>query len=1115
MKLIKILTLLSLITFTGCKLEPVKVKNDSVYADAPKSATGSSATTDGSGVVESSTKVNVTDEDGELTINVLQDADKVVYKFFDEDYMPGGFNYAYPSTSKITSEVGDTPRGEGSYLRFNIDPNDYSGGAICLYNMKYDLRPYFNTGVLRFWVKSKTGTEQFQASFSDDDANDGLKTVTRMFVDKYAKLKAGEWVKVDIPLRDFGARGVFWDDAKKVEVPTRFQWGMVTEFRIELKKGQNASFDIAVDDIQILKNMLEPVEIKDEIYWDEIVETVDGPADFQITTPDNIISEVYGDGTVNGGFTYTYGGKTSFKDVKSNTANNSSVLATYMDDNEYSGVSISFGNNKSVDVSNALKKGGITFWAKGHSGGEKFYVGLLDDESDGPEMKVQSKVVSLDHVKLTTEWQQVKILFKSFSENGKWWNSSKQAEIFGKLDWAKIQELRFSVNKFENKNLKDAATGAVKIYFDQVQFQTVIDGVFDPEEYWAAFSSNEADVLLFNFEDRHDNRYWMTPHHPAAEIKAISEEPPAGGPKELGTTSLSIEYKLAYWADCLYDLTHVCKKPTCKQRTVPNEMKDWSKHWALKFWFYTEKPYEAITISVNDAGNEVWFATAGAQKGWHEILIPLKDFKKFPFYQPENAEENGIFDMNGMKLIDFKPSNDGTKGKFRIDEVYLTNDKAVQEKIIPPVMDATIKGDMSEVVNPKVNPALYGQNIALWDGDLLKDNTVKYCKEVKHGVYRYPGGLRADDDHWEDVLKKKDWMVDTDEMIEWVESVDGEAMITVNFGKGTPEEAARWVERMNIQQKRNVRYWEVGNELYGNWHPDHCTAEEYGKRARDFIIAMKKVDPTIMVTVVWELEGEWNKIVFDHTKDVVDGVNVHHYPQHFGQENDFAILAAPDAVKDILGGVQNQVKEHGVPGKKYEVWLTEWNSVDFNPGPQTVSIVNGLFVADYLAQLAHTNIDAATYWDIHNDITPELGDYGYLSRTGAPDGDNIPRSSYWAFKIIANNLQGKMIEVQTGIADFTSYFVIREDGSKALIVINKSPATDYKTTINIKGLKGGNAIIEEYRKTGRGTKSGFSWDQTEIASKGTKSIKNGDVYTFPKYTVTVFQWDTQKSHTNK
>ncbi len=107
-----------------------------------------------------------------------------------------------------------------------------------------------------------------------------------------------------------------------------------------------------------------------------------------------------------------------------------------------------------------------------------------------------------------------------------------------------------------------------------------------------------------------------------------------------------------------------------------------------------------------------------------------------------------------------------------------------------------------------------------------------------------------------------------------------------------------------------------------------------------------------------------------------------------------------------------------------------------------------------------------------------------------------------------------MSEVETGIADFTTYFVTREDGSKALIAINKSPVTDYKSTLDIAGLTGGSAIVEEYHKIGQKTKSGFIWDETEIESKGKIDLKNGSVYTFPKYTITVIQWDAAKSHTN-
>ncbi|MCX7726712.1 MAG: hypothetical protein N2053_07670, partial [Chitinispirillaceae bacterium] len=205
--------------------------------------------------------------------------------------------------------------------------------------------------------------------------------------------------------------------------------------------------------------------------------------------------------------------------------------------------------------------------------------------------------------------------------------------------------------------------------------------------------------------------------------------------------------------------------------------------------------------------------------------------------------------------------------------------------------------------------------------------------------------------------------------------------------------------------------------------------------------------------VVWVLEGEWNKDVFKHTKDLADAVIIHNYPQHQGEENDAALLSSSASLPEIIEGVKRQLREYGTEGKKYEIWLTEWNSVDFNPGPQTLSIVNALFVVDYLGTLAKVNIEHASYWDIHNDITEQGGDYGYLSRTGAPDGDNVPRPSYWAFKLASESIRGKLVKSETNNENVASYLT-QKNGKKTLVVINKMPETKAEIKIDIEGFSG-------------------------------------------------------------
>ena len=222
---------------------------------------------------------------------------------------------------------------------------------------------------------------------------------------------------------------------------------------------------------------------------------------------------------------------------------------------------------------------------------------------------------------------------------------------------------------------------------------------------------------------------------------------------------------------------------------------------------------------------------------------------------------------------------------------------------------------------------------------------------------------------------------------------------------------------------------------------------------------MKAVDPTILVAVIWVLEGPWNKEVFEHTKDLADAVVVHHYPQNNGQENDPALLSAPQTLDDIIPGVRRQIKELGNGKRNYQIWLTEWNSVDFKPGPQTLGLVNALFVADYLGMLTRHNIEHADYWVVHNGITDQGGDYGFLTRNGDPLGDNVPRSSYYAFKLASEALRGSLAECKVsatggGESDLTCYLAKRPDGRMALMLINKHPTTKAEVTLEIAGLKG-------------------------------------------------------------
>lgn len=1013
----------------------------------------------------------------------------VVYKFFDEQYRQGGYDYSYGGTSKGVTITKDGGYKSKAALNIKLDPKEYSGASICLYNEFFDLNKYMLDSRIEFMIKGKNGGENVKIGLLDEEVSDGKKTQVVLPMNKYIQGGAvtKDWKKVVIPLVDFPDRGLYWDNTRKSEFPARIDWDKIAEIRFSIDKSAASEFEVWVDNIEIVKGNKKAAPKKKMIYWDENNDVIDGPKDpAKLDGKAKALAKgvFYSDGLK--GFSYSYGGLTAQREAQSKTPGNKNVLAMYIDNNDWSGVTYSLGEGNFIDLSKVRNKGGLYFWIKGKLGGEKLYVGILDNQ--GNDIKSQTKVGLNDWIKVSKDWQLVKIPLKRFMDKGKAWDANKQAEVAKDVKWNKIQEIRFSVGKGENQG-EPGKPAPVTVFVDQITFTENIDWV-DPDLKWDSFKSTAKDLVISDFEGKFAKENWEPAKGPKSQLKFKIENC-----AEFKSNCLNVEhYLLADWVDVVLDL---------KKAGRPAADRDWTKHWGIMFDVYSEKAWQSITVQVSDAGNEIYVSNVGAPKGKTTILVPFRTFGKFPYYQPADAVENGIFDLKGVVSLDFKPSGEGTAGGFKIDNIRLTNQREVKAKERPAVIKVAIKGE-SDVLNPEISGGLFGINAALWDGDMLDNKNFKvqtrdFAKRINHGIIRYPGGLRADDDHWKEILDNHDWMVDTDEFLEWLKKTGSNAMFTVNFGSGTEQEAAAWVKHTNVDKKAGILYWEIGNEIYGNWHPYYEKYGKdggtiYGKRARKFIEAMKKVDPTIKVAVLGVLEGDWNEKVLAETGDIADGLIVHHYPQHFGEENDFALLSAPQtltAIYERLHKVVDKWTKKFNKDKKIELWLTEWNSVDFNPGPQTLAIENGLFVADYLGMLATENVDNAQYWDIHNDITPEGGDYGYLTRSGE-NCMNCPRPSYWAFQMASDALRGKLMKTTiTGDEDalLTAYYTVNGK-KKQLLLVNKSPYSDFDIKLDIPGFKG-KAKVQTLDKKSEKLKEGWANDPSKAAktvdiSKGIK-----------------------------
>jgi alpha-N-arabinofuranosidase len=127
----------------------------------------------------------------------------------------------------------------------------------------------------------------------------------------------------------------------------------------------------------------------------------------------------------------------------------------------------------------------------------------------------------------------------------------------------------------------------------------------------------------------------------------------------------------------------------------------------------------------------------------------------------------------------------------------------------------------------------------------LYPNVINMTKDIGVSILRYPGGIPSDTFHWQNAIGpqgdrsenviyqgRDDIFLPSnfgpDEFGQLLQKTGAEGDITVNFGTGTAQEAADWVQYMTASSKTNywgklraknghsapynIPYWEVGNE---------------------------------------------------------------------------------------------------------------------------------------------------------------------------------------------------------------------------------------------------------------------------------------------------------------
>jgi alpha-N-arabinofuranosidase len=223
-------------------------------------------------------------------------------------------------------------------------------------------------------------------------------------------------------------------------------------------------------------------------------------------------------------------------------------------------------------------------------------------------------------------------------------------------------------------------------------------------------------------------------------------------------------------------------------------------------------------------------------------------------------------------------------------------------------LDRNVFGGFVEHLGRCIYGGLYDEGSPLADARGFRKDVLGLLRELRPGVLRWPGGNFVSNYHWADGIGPKDarprrpelaWggeesnRFGTDEFLAYCAELGTAPYICLNMGTGTLEEALAWVEYCNGagdtawagRRRENgraepygVRYWGLGNEMYGEWQVGALSAEEYVRTATRWARAIKMLDPeAVLVSCGLNGWSEWDRVVIDGMAALADLHSVHIY----------------------------------------------------------------------------------------------------------------------------------------------------------------------------------------------------------------------------------------------
>ncbi|EHY58034.1 putative alpha-L-arabinofuranosidase C [Exophiala dermatitidis] len=460
-------------------------------------------------------------------------------------------------------------------------------------------------------------------------------------------------------------------------------------------------------------------------------------------------------------------------------------------------------------------------------------------------------------------------------------------------------------------------------------------------------------------------------------------------------------------------------------------------------------------------------------------------------------------------------------------------------------------------------------NTNLIDSHGFRKDVLEALAPLEIPVFRYPGGNFCATYHWQDGIgpvksrparPELAWgnietnHFGTDEFMQWCKAANTEPYLCLNFGTGTLDEAMAWVEYCNgtkdtyyanlrrqngHPEPYNVKYWALGNEMWGPWQIEQMTQEAYAEKALQWAKALKLLDPSIELILCGK-EGatSWDYYTLKHCLQpaglsdlgeerlpLIDMHSIHLYTaseDHY--ENVTAPLAAERSIEVCSGLIDLAIVENKIPAsqKRPTICFDEWNvwSPPRAPGSkgaeEKYTLSDALAVAVWLNVLVRKSRDVgmACIAQSVNVISPLM-----TTETGI-----IRQTIWWPYELFCRFMKGHTVAVHLACDSYTGSTkpdwvravketpwldvsaTVDDDGWVSVCVVNMHLEVDFKTAIG--GPNGQKVTV--YTVTGSNPQATNMAGKEEVGLKRSEWDSEKDQsFVFPKCSITMLRWKSQ------